>query len=151
MDKVSLVPRLSAQLFFARSKISKKKLGREPGNEARTRSLAAHCLPLTIKSILAQYILRSLAAHCLPLTIKSILAQYILRSLTLNWPILLTIKSILAQYILRSLTLNWPILLTIKSIPAQYILRSLTLNWPILLDTRLRSSLCRIMSHSLIM
>ena len=31
----SLVPRLSAQLFFARSKISgAKKLGREPGNEA---------------------------------------------------------------------------------------------------------------------
>ena len=36
----SLVPRLSAQLFFARSKISgyfttcEKKLGREPGNEA---------------------------------------------------------------------------------------------------------------------
>ena len=34
----SLVPRLSAQLFFARSKNKrcvKKKLGREPGNEAR--------------------------------------------------------------------------------------------------------------------
>ena len=37
----SLVPRLSAQLFFAHSKISgyfttcEKKLGREPGNEAK--------------------------------------------------------------------------------------------------------------------
>ena len=31
----SLVPRLSVQLFFARSKISEKKLDREPGNEAK--------------------------------------------------------------------------------------------------------------------
>ena len=40
--RVSLVPRLSAQLFFARKSwaesLGKKKLGREPGNEA-TREL----------------------------------------------------------------------------------------------------------------
>ena len=32
---LSLVPRLSAQLFFAYFTTCEKKLGREPGNEAR--------------------------------------------------------------------------------------------------------------------